>query len=98
MPSVLRLLPASDDIYQHSDAHLNEKNDKDRDGGQLSPRRISIRETRTYPYQKGEGDKKGEIPPPAPPPSYTLPSYTLTTPFNTQRVINTVKLKLLSVF
>ena len=30
--------------------------------------------------------------------SYTLPSYTLTTPFNTQRVINTVKLKLLSVF
>ena len=31
--------------------------------------------------------------------SYTLPSsYTLTTPFNTQGVINTVKLKLLSVF
>ena len=55
MPSVLRLLP--DDIYQHSDAHFNEKNDKDRDGGQLSPRRISIRETRTYPYQKGECDK-----------------------------------------
>lgn len=58
MPSVLRLLP-DDDIYQHrdSDAHFNEKNDKDRDGGQLSPRRISIRETRTYPYQKGECDK-----------------------------------------
>ena len=49
-----RLLP--DDIYQHSDAHFNEKNDKDRDGGQLSPR-ISIRETRAYPYQKGECDK-----------------------------------------
>ena len=69
MPSVLRLLP--DDIYQHSDAHFNEKNDKDRDGGQLPPRRISIRETRTYPYQKGECDKQGEIPR-RPPLSYTI--------------------------
>jgi hypothetical protein len=32
------------------------------------------------------------------PPLILYPSYTLTSPFNTQRVINTVKTKLLSVF
>ena len=32
------------------------------------------------------------------PPPILYPSYTLTSPFNTQRVINTVKPKLLSVF
>ena len=32
-----------------------------------------------------------------PPPILYYPSYTLTSPFNTQRVINTVKPKLLSV-
>ena len=49
MPSVL---PDDSDIYQR--AHFNETNDKD--GGQRSPR-ISIRETRAYPYQEGECDK-----------------------------------------
>ena len=39
-------------IFQR--AYFNETNDKD--GSQLSPR-ISIRETRAYPYQKGECDK-----------------------------------------
>ena len=38
-------------------------------------------------------DKQGEIPP-----LILYPSYTLTSPFNTQGVINTVKPKLLSVF
>ena len=40
--------------FTNAHAHFNETNDKD--GGQLSPR-ISMRETRAYPYQKGECDK-----------------------------------------
>ena len=40
--------------FTNAHAHFNETNDKD--GGQLSPR-ISIRETRAYPYQRGECDK-----------------------------------------
>ena len=72
-----------DDICQN--AHFNERNDKDR--GQLSPH-IFLRETRAYSHEKGECDKQGEITPPI-----LYPSYTLTSPFNTQRVINTVKTK-----
>ena len=68
MPTVLL-----DVIFHRRGAYdFNETNNKDE--SQLSPR-ISIRETRAYPYQKGECDKQGEIPR-RPPLSYTIYSST----------------------
>ena len=87
MPTVLL-----DVIFQR--AYFNETNDKD--GSQLSPR-ISIRETRAYPYQKGECDKQGEIPrPPGAPILY--PSIYTYYAHNTPRVNKHRKPKLLGVF
>ena len=84
------MLLVLDDIYQN--AHFNELETNEKDGGQFSPH-IFLRETRAYPHEKGEYDKQGEIPPLIMILLLVHPSYTLTSPFNTQRVINTVKTK-----
>ena len=77
-------------------AHFNETYQCDKDGGRFSPR-ISIRETRAYPYQKGECDKQGEIPrPPGAPILY--PSIYTYYAHNTPRVNKHRKPKLLGVF
>ena len=64
---------------------------------QLNTNIVDHWETWQHGTRKSEAesvcDKQGEIPP-----LILYPSYTLTSPFNTPRVINTVKSKLLSVF
>jgi hypothetical protein len=66
---------------------------------QLNPNTNGVDHWETWQHgtRKSEAesvcDKQGEIPP-----LILYPSYTLTSPFNTQGVINTVKPKLLSVF